>query len=213
MFNEALKYPKKSKELYRMFLFGGLLNFFKYLIFPMFFLKGYMTKILRTTVEGDKRPPRFENGERLFLDGFKYLAIGIIYMLIPLIFLLVGGGNLARVTEYLLAPWGVLTMIITIVVVYFLPVSLTNFAKEESFKAGFDFELIKNVGFTASYLKGFLFCILAYILGGFATIIAIILLSLTVVGVLMVPVAPSFVMFYTAVVGHRLLAKGFKNAL
>ena len=211
MLKEAFKYPRKSKEFYRLMVLGGVLNFFKYLFFPVLFVYGYFADVLRTTVDGDKRPPRFEDGERLFVDGFKYLVIGMAYMLVPLLISMIGGPR--GLAEAFSGFWGFLTFIVLVLTIYVLPVALTNFARKSRFRAGFDLKLVKKVSGTMEYLNAFVMCCVAYLAGGFITLLLIILLALTVLGAVLVPVAPSFVMFYFGIVGHRILAKGFKRAL
>jgi len=211
MLKEALKYPRKSKEFYRLMVLGGVLNFFKYLFFPVLFVYGYFADVLRTTVDGRKTPPRFEDGERLFVDGFKYLVIGLAYMLVPLIVSMIGGPR--SMAQTLSGFWGFVTFLVLVLTVYVLPVALTNFARKSRFRAGFDLKLVKRIAGTMDYLNAFVMCFVAYLAGGFLTLLMVILLALTFLGAVLVPVAPSFVMFYFGIAGHRIIARGFKRAL
>ncbi|MDY6776363.1 MAG: DUF4013 domain-containing protein [Halobacteria archaeon] len=93
-----------------------------FLILPIFVVTGYYVRVLRTTVEGDERPPSFDDWGDLLVEGLKATVIGIIYMIIPALvfFVKVGGSMMAmmagrRTAGVLGAGMGVLGFLVSAV--------------------------------------------------------------------------------------------------
>jgi hypothetical protein len=94
IFGDSLEYP--SRELKRVVALG-IVFLFSILIIPAFLLLGYALRIIRKTMEGENKPPAFDELGAMFVDGLKYLVVVIIYFLIPGI--LIGMGIMSAIAS------------------------------------------------------------------------------------------------------------------
>ena len=179
------------------------------------------TQVLNTTAGGVDEPPAFGEWGDLFVKGIVGTAISIIYSIIPfgvfgaLGFVLFGvigvagsaggdGGELVAglgITAMLLL--GLLFIPVLFVVYYMVPAALTNYAIENSFGAAFDFGTIKPILLSSEYLIAVLMPLVVAVVLWVATTI----LSITVVGLLLVP----FLQFYGQVAIFRMFGTAFKT--
>ncbi|XGI83141.1 DUF4013 domain-containing protein [Halorutilales archaeon Cl-col2-1] len=217
MIEDAVRYPMNSDEAAKNILIGGILTLIGVLILPIFVVSGYYVRVLRTTTQGDERPPSFGDWGDLLVEGLKATVIGIIYMIIPAVvfFVTVGGSMMAmmgggRAGGALGAGMGAIGFLVSallfLVFWYLLPAALTSFSKSGKIGSAFDVGTIKSVVSTGDYAMAWVFGLVMMLVGGFITgILGIIPLLGQIIGV--------FVTFYFAVVANRLYAQGYVDAL
>ncbi len=220
MFEDGMSYPVRGDWIGRIAI-GGLLAIFSFFIIPAFLLVGYLIRVLKTTVGGIDEPPQFDEWGDLFVKGLVGTVISIIYSVVPFVvfgaigFVLFGiigvagsaggdGGGIVAglgLTAFLLL--GLLFVPVVFAVYYMVPAALTNYAIEDSFGAAFDFETIKPILLSSEYLIAVLLPLVVAVLLWVATSI----LSITVVGLLLVP----FLQFYGQVAIFRMFGTAFKT--
>lgn len=195
---------------------------FSVLLIPVFFAMGYLIRVLKTTAEGADEPPAFDEWGDLFVKGLVGTVISIIYSVVPFVvfgalgfvlFSVIGvAGSAAGDGGGLVAGFGLTGMLllfllfipVMIAVYYTVPAALTNYAIEDNFGAAFDFGAIKPILLSGEYLVAVLMPLVVAILLSIATGI----LSITVVGLLLVP----FLQFYGQVAVFRMFGTAFKTA-
>ncbi|MGE0065005.1 MAG: DUF4013 domain-containing protein [Methanobacteriales archaeon] len=84
---EALDYP--GTNLKKVVTLGALIILSGFIL-PMFLVYGYWLRVLKATIAGFDELPDFDEWGGMFIDGLKVLVIGIVYMIIPMIFLVAG---------------------------------------------------------------------------------------------------------------------------
>ena len=69
----------------------GVLSFLSFLIIPLIFFYGYNYRVIKISTQSminvDDVPPDFNDLKGMFIDGLKYLAVCIAYIIIPVIVL------------------------------------------------------------------------------------------------------------------------------
>lgn len=191
---QTLKYPAGDQEWVVKTVIGAVLN-----LIPIvnFLAAGYLLEVTRMGAEGREGLPVWENWGDKFINGLLVFVISLIYMLIPMIIMGLGGfsgmaGFMRHGYEgYGMAGFGfmmVLGTILALVIGFFMPMALTHFAVTGNFGAAFEFstilERIKAV--FGSYLVTFVLFIVLVI------VISMVLGIIPVLGVLI----SLFVNFY-----------------
>lgn len=197
-------------------LIGGILSVFGFLLIPLLPVYGYIIRVIRHRLEGDRRPPTFGDWEALFVDGVKAFVIGFVYLLIPGIVgtITVGGSIAAMATGTRggaaagLAGLGLgllLTFVLALVFGYVAVAAIVNFAKEGRVGAAFDFATIKPVVFNGDFATAWALSVVVFI---GASVVVGILNVIPVLGA----VIGAFVIFYAQMVAGHLWAGGYNDA-
>lgn len=217
MFQEAITYPTESDDWIKTVLIGGLLVLFGVLLVPMFFVYGYLVEVLRGRFDDETVPPEFDDWGDLLLDGFQAWAVGVIYLLIPLIVggILVGGSVTAIATggrtgsavglAGLLGGVG-LTGVLSLVFGYVAVAGIINFAHEGDFGAAFDIGRLRTVCLHSDYAIAWLASIAVFFA---ASVASGVLNVVPVIGAILS--AP--LVFYASVSAAYLWADGFQAAI
>lgn len=240
MLVEALEYPLERDDAIRGILIGGGLLFVSGLIYllgillsvvliglflipfafvPFLFIQGYLIDVMRTTLMGAAEPPAFDDWGQLGIDGLKAFVIGLVYSL-PLVALTViwtvvfsigtavtdpspgaGGEAFGALFTGSTVVFVVLTLVYSLVLAYLFPLSLANFAREDDLTAAFDLDVLKQVGLSSEYALPWL---LAYV---------VILVVNNFLGFLVFLLVGFPIIFYGLMVGFRLYATGFADAM
>ena len=148
---QVLKYPFDDQKWMEKILIGGALN-----VIPIinFFSTGYALESLRAGTRGEMTMPVWEDWGDKFVAGLMVFVIGFIYMLIPgLIMLVSGAGGLMGMRYYGEVGMGIaavgvamLTIVIGMVLAFFLPMALAHFTVEDRIGAAFEFsEILRRV--------------------------------------------------------------------
>lgn len=141
MYLEAVRRPFSN---IRKLLWGAFLLFWP-LINLMFF--GYLYECARGAYFGKQVLPEWQNYGNLFLNGLKLFLISIIYT-IPVYFLLALASTFYLAVDDLL---GFPLYLLSILVIYLLPVGMMNFMVHGRFN--FAFKKVLRRGFSWLYLK------------------------------------------------------------
>ncbi|MFP4590184.1 MAG: DUF4013 domain-containing protein [Halobacteriales archaeon] len=210
---DAVQYPMNRSNWLTTVIIGGLLWIFSFLLIPLFFVYGIAIRAMQRTMAGDDEPPQFEDWGELLVDGVQAWLIGLIYTIIPLVLMwfivgtalvgaIVGGeGSLGAAVAG--ALFGVLIVsIIALVFGYVASIAVVNFAREGTFGAGFDFDVIGQVVTSTDYLIAFIVVVVLFFVVGIVT-------AIPLIGWIIAP----FLTFYLSLVAARILAGGFEDAL
>ncbi|WP_243637752.1 DUF4013 domain-containing protein [Natrarchaeobius oligotrophus] len=193
-------------------IIGSVLGLLSFLLIPAFFVAGYLVRVLETTVDGADEPPEFEEWGDLFVKGLVATVISIVYSFVPfviymvVVFTLVGaGGVIGGDGGGVLAGLGFVTMLtfipLMLVIYYVVPAALTNYAHTGSINGAFDFGVIKSVVLSFEYLLAVLLPIVIAVIAW----VVMALLTMTIVGIVLVPV----VYFYSYVAICRMFGLAF----
>lgn len=223
MFGEALKFPVSGDSALKNHLIGGVLAIFGFLLFPIFFVQGYLVRVVRVAVEGGDEPPAFDDWGDLFVDGLKLFVVTLGYVIVPTILLFVAifafvgtaavsSGAPGEVNPGALAGASIVgvllllvAMLLFLVVSYLLPAAVANFARHDDIGKAFEFGTVLDAAFSADYFVAILFAILLGLIIGVVTFI----LSVIIVGLILVP----FISFYSQVATYYLFGRGYAKAL
>lgn len=180
-------------------------------------LLGYNVAVLRGTLRGEDRPPRFDDWRRLFRDGLYGTALAIAHFL-PLVavFLVVGVVAVAAMVGltgatdaeglvgglFVLAYFGSLavTMLYSLAVAYAFPISLATYAETGDLRAALSLEQYKRVGLDKRYAVVWL---VAYLGMQVANL---------VLGFLIFFLVGFFLQFVLTMVYFRLIGQGYADA-
>lgn len=210
-------YPMESDDWLVTILIGGVALLLSVFIIPLFLVTGYLVRAIRAGMDGASEPPVFDEWGRMLVEGFVAAVIAFIYQLIPLIVFVVfvGGSLLAVFTESraamgagLLGAFGgfLLAWLLSMVFGYIGLAGIANYAREGTFGAGFDIDVIADVVLSMEYLVAW-----AYVFA-LNLVVGIITGALNLVPFLGA-VAAVFVSFYALVIAGWLWGDGFARAL
>jgi hypothetical protein len=212
MLEESLSYPTKGDSGIARILIGGVLLFFGWLLLPLFIIAGYLVRSLgQVSVDPEADPLPFEDWGGLLIEGLKATVISLVYALIPLVFIgvmlvIVGVGGSAD--SGIVAGVGLLGLLTTLpgilVIQYLVPAALTNFAREGSIAAAFDFEALKPVLVSKSYILATILIFGVSIVGG----MVLSFLSIFLIGIVLAP----FYYFWLALASQYMYGRAFADA-
>ena len=168
---DALKFPFSNvgRAAGLLLLFLGSI-----LIIPIVLAVGYIFRIIERTINGFNELPPFDEWGDMFRDGLKYIAVTIIYLIVPNILTFVltnemffsiysGGFQIGRL---LIAVIGML-IALPFDLVYIM--ALGNMAHEDRFGAAFDFSkifgLIGKIGWSKYILYVVVFAVIGFLVG------------------------------------------------
>jgi hypothetical protein len=211
-----VRYPMESDDWIRTVGIGGLALIFSFLLVPIFLVSGYLVRAIRAGMEGTDEPPVFDEWESLLKEGVLAAVIAFVYQLIPLIVfgIAVGGSIVAFATGSrtgagagLLGLFGgmFVSWLLSLVFGFIGFAGVANYAREGSFSAGFDFDVITDVVTSRPYLMAWLYVIVLNI------VVAVVVGVLNVVPFLGAIVG-AFVSFYALVIAGWLWGDGFAEA-
>lgn len=214
MLEDGFSYPVRGDWLGRVVI-GGVLGLFSGFLIPLFFMIGYLIKVLKSTVTGESDPPPFKNWGALLRKGFFGTLIALAYSLPPVavfggIGMVLSNSSWAFSGQsgWLLGNFGGLTVILIlpamIITYYLVPAALTNYAIGGHVGDAFEFHTIKPVLLSSDYLLA----VLTPIVVGVVLLIVTLVLAVTVVGLLLLP----FVQFYGQVAVFRMFGTAFRAA-
>lgn len=221
MYEELSSYPFRGAWLERT-ITGSLLVVGSVLVVPLLVLAGYGVRVLETTLEGVDEPPSLEGWRRLATRGGGVVAITFGYLVAPLAVTAVVGGLVAAggyyglaglaplvggdetvvwlisaVAALLAALLALVAVAAILVVYYFLPAALVQYAATGSMRAAFDRRAVALLGLNGRY---FLAVAILQIVPLVVPIVAVVA-AVTVVGVLVIPA----VVFLAGLVSCRVL--------
>lgn len=233
MFEDALHYPRRGDDALVTILVGGLLPLLGvllavpialfpplavFLLLPQVFLYGYLVAVVRERLDGVEEPPTWRNWGQLLVDGVKMFLVTLGYAIPAVAAWLLGLVLLAVLTvgrpdtaeprvAVALVVLGLLafTAVYALAAAYVVPAGVVNFVREERLGAAFSLGTLRAVTVDTDYTVGWGLAVVAVFLGG----VAAGALSLTIIGVLLVP----FVLFYAQVSAVYLFTEGYVESL
>jgi len=199
---EAFRIPVVEGGLVKL-LIGAILN-----LIPIanFFACGYLYDLTRNAINDNKEMPAWDDWGHKFVKGFLVFVIYLVYMLIPLIIFLTGGGastTMVRGGTGFLAGDHALSTLAGLFIGFIVPMALVHFAGTGNFGAAFSLRTI------FAYIRAALGSyIIVYILV-IGLIFALMILSLFPVAGWVVSVLGGF---YVSCVGCLLFADVYRRA-
>lgn len=221
MLAEAFDFPRASDDWLPTILIGGILAFplLSVLIVPVLVVQGYLLRVMRDAAAGADAAPSFTRWGELLVDGLKLLVVNVVYSLVVVLPILVGGVGLFSITSVTTsdvpppeaAPnvlggavallFAVVILALSLALAYLVPAALANLAIEDRLGAAFSFRTIARGAFTTEYATAWILSIVVGLVGGLIGAA----LSVIVVGV--------FVLFYVQVMTYYLWGVGFARGL
>ncbi|WP_193308557.1 DUF4013 domain-containing protein [Halorubrum halophilum] len=213
MLEDGLSYPVRGDWIGRIII-GGVLGFLSVLLLPAFVVVGYLVRVLEQTVGGNEVPPEFDEWGDLLVKGIVGSLITLAYVIVPVIIYGVivttifgAGAGIGGDAGALIGVVGVLLALSAIpvlfLVYYAVPAGLTAYAVRGEMSAAFDVSLLKPTLLSTEYLVAVLMPIVVAVVTWIITAV----LSITVVGLLLVP----FVQFYGQVAVFRMFGAAFAS--
>jgi hypothetical protein len=138
-------------------LIGTGLMIISFLIIPIFFVQGYLVKIVRNMLDGLENPlPEWEDWGKLFMDGLYLTIAGFVYtapvwllMICGSLLFLPAGLTEGDLSQTMAAAGGIsfallacLAMILGVVIALLYPAITVQYAREDSLGACFRFSEI-----------------------------------------------------------------------
>ncbi len=210
--SDSFKYPGSNPEHLntnrKRWLIFGLLMFTTLVVIPGIFVTGYTLRVIRKTVRGDSKMPKYNEWTNMFLDGLKVIVTTVVYYFIPVILVILGVGQFYLVfygygmLDTSLINWlplviGVL-LFIPVIMLYML--ALSNMAYYNSLRAAFNIgEIIQRIKIIG-YGKFVLWWLATMIVSAiFASAGALIEMGSSIVGFFIVPILiNSFITLFQA---------------
>lgn len=223
MFGEAIRFPIAGDDGVKNLLIGGILGFLTFLLIPIFFVQGYLVRVLRVAVEGGEEPPSFDEWGEMLVDGLKLFVVSVAYFLVPIVLLFVAlfafvgtavlsSGAPGEVRPGAMAGAGLVGLLLVLVAsllfliaAYLLPAAAANFARSDDLGAAFEFGTVIDAAFSADY---FVAAVFAFVIALVVGIVSSVLLAI-VIGILLAP----FLSFYSQVATFYLMGRGFAKGL
>lgn len=182
--------------------------------------QGYLVRVMRTTLEGEDELPAWRDPVDLFVEGTWAFTVALVYQLaivavyvvsyvVFFAFVLLGatgsggegGGALLGAVTLLYPVFTVLSIVLSVLVGYFMIVSLVTYAHEGSVLAALSPARVRRVAFSKEFAVTFLV--------GYAGIAV----AGNVLGVLVVVLVGFFVLFGLQMALFRLYALGYAGAM
>ncbi|SFK88135.1 Protein of unknown function [Halogranum rubrum] len=204
MLSDALSFPRSGDDWLPTLVIGALLIPLSVLVIPAFILQGYFARVIRAAATNDSTAPSFTDWGDLLVTGLKMAVIGFAYSLVinvpslGLQLLIAFGANGSGTGALLVL---LVTLVLSLVVGFFAPAALVNFAIEDSFGAAFDFGTIWSGVATSEYVVAWLLAMVVGVVG------------FLVGGVLSIVLVGFLVLFYVQIATYYLLARGFVKGL
>lgn len=177
MLPDAIAYLKRSDDVWKTSILGGLFVLFSFLLIPLFLVWGYVIQVVDRTSHGDDEAPVFENWSELTVDGAKAFVVLLTYAIVPL---LVGialatalwaatGGTPGSTGAAGFVLGGFVTVGVAIAAMYAAPAGIANVASKRRIRAGFDRETLRPVLASGTYATRWLLALGIVLVGSFVT--------------------------------------------
>lgn len=223
MFEDALRFPWNGEKKIETLLIGGVLLLLSVFLIPVFFVYGYLIRVIRQTDAGEvDEPPVFDEWGELLVEGVVGFGISLVYFLVPtaivtigavLFFIPVGvaGSGAGEAGGGIIAAGGaliallvvVLSALISIAAAYLVPAAVAAYARTGRFGAAFSPSRLRPLLTDRRYATGWAVAVaislVAQILGG--------VVSATGIGVVLVPLLT----FYASVAGAYAIGRGISD--
>ncbi len=194
---DSVKYPFLSIE--NILILWGFIFIGFFIGLTSFFINGYALRIIKSSLDGDTKPPKFNNWVRMLIDGIKVYVVSLGYsiplFLILLIFIIITFSSVSTFsyTPSLISRLGVIgIVVISVILVYiilFSPIvamALVYMEDTNEFDAAFRFheifDKIESLGWK-NFIKWYLITIIPV----FIIIICVTFLATIISNILQLP--------------------------
>ncbi|WP_277541940.1 DUF4013 domain-containing protein [Haloarcula laminariae] len=216
MIEAALRYQTQGEDWIKRVGIGGVLLFFFWLFIPILTVYGYMMEVIRQVLRGDKsNPPKWGDfdmvsltiqGAKAFAILFAYgIVVGLVAGIPSAVLSFIGALIGSQIFSLLGSLLGfVLNLVASLLVAIVAPVVLSNFVLKDEIAAGFDIDVLRQVGTSGTMLRAVGLAIVVSILMQIVSAIV----GITIIGLFVVP----FIFFvgFSAIV--FVWATGFADA-
>lgn len=138
-YEKALRFPLAEQGNLAKVIVGAVIS-----LIPIvnFIAVGYLFKLADNIVKGNRAMPAWANILEKFIRGILVSVIVFLYMLIPFLVAMAGGGLGQLSRAGILFGVFVLAFIIAVIIGFFLPMALMNYVGTGKFLAAFDLTAI-----------------------------------------------------------------------
>jgi hypothetical protein len=209
---DAVRYPSQD---WKKVLILGIFTLLSYVIIGIFFVPGYLLRVVKATLAGSDELPEFGDWGEMVIDSIKVIIVSIVYSIIPAIVILIGVfGSLASVQSVgslvspaaafgLIGGVALIGIILEIIFALLLYMAIANMALYDGeLGAAFRFSEILNLIASIGWADYIIWYIVMIIVGFVIGIIAGILNAIFI-GIVLTPliVAPYAGMLYARSLG------------
>jgi hypothetical protein len=190
-FAKPFTYVFEDPRWMQKILIGGLFYLASIFIIGLFFVMGYMARVVRNVIAGVERPlPEWEDVGSFLGDGLRLVGVAAVYILpfivvtvmvmVPLGFLgALENDGLSALGSGLTGCVACLMFPLSLLVMFFLPGSLLFAAAEQRFSAGFEFGRIWP--FIKANFANYLLAVVVYLIARFVGGLGVFLLCVGVI--------------------------------
>ncbi len=184
MIEDSLKYSLRGENVLETYLIAGVVMIASILIIPLLFFLGYLLRIGEQSSQGSEDLAKFSDFKQLFVDGLKFFAVVISYLVLGSLLLSAAGSMYPDGAVVTLAL--ALGIIVYLAFLLAIPMALIGVASEGTLKAAFRRESFEYI-LTRSYWVAAFSALMLSILGTVVLFIIGFVLSITVVGIVLIP--------------------------
>jgi len=183
------------------------------------FAIGYIEKFLHSILkEGKRELPEWHSWGNLFVKGFLWLIISIVYLFVPLVLL----GAILPIFKFFISPLSILRTlnplgisgfslgaILLFVIFFFLPMALMIYSDTESIGAAFRFKEIweKIEKHITTYISAYAIVVVVGIIG---FLIMLFISSIPLIGSLVAWYIAAWIWFIIYLLGFSIFAETYK---
>lgn len=223
MLGEAISFPKDGEGGLKTIAIGGVLLFPLVAIFiiPALAVYGYFVRALDAVIRGEDAPV-FDDWGELVVDGLKLIVVGFVYFLVPFVLYMAAAvmffssiptdpaaSAVSSVSGTAVGLF-LLSMFLFLVIGYFAPAGVANFAYTGRLGAAFSFGEIWDVAIDSDY---FVALLLAFVLNvAFAAVVFALTLVTLGLFYLVFLLLGSFFSFYLSVAMLYLVGRGYARS-
>lgn len=224
MLGEAISFPKDGEGGLKTVAIGGVLLFPLVAIFiiPVLAVYGYFVHALDAVIRGEDAPEFDEWGE-LIVDGLKLIVVGFVYFLAPFVLYVAAAvmffssiptdpGAAPAMSSVSGTAVGLflLSMFLFLVIGYFAPAGVANFAYTGRLGAAFSFGEIWDVAIDSDYFVALLLALVLNV--AFAAVVFVLTLVTLGLFYLVFVLLGSFFSFYLSVAMLYLVGRGYARS-
>lgn len=208
-FAKSFSFVFEDPDWVKKILIGGLMYLASFLIVGIFFVLGYLAKLIRNVVDGVARPlPDWDDLGGYFADGLKLFAVGLLYMLpaIAIMGMMIGAGvlmdqaNADDAGGCLIGCMYLIIFPLYLIIMIIMPAAIVYTATTGEIGAAFNFSRI--FGFIRANGANYALAVATYLIANFISQFGIILLCIGVV----------FTAFWSMVVTFYAFAQAYRLA-
>lgn len=202
---DAVRYPSQD---WKKVLILGVFALLSYVIIGIFFVPGYILRVLRATLAGSDELPEFDDWGEMVIDSLKVIVVSIIYFIIPAAIAFIGIwasiGSLALMDASgvaspmafmgLIGGTVIIAMIVGIIIALVYYMAIVNMAYNDmEIGAAFRFseilDLINSIGWADYIIWYIVMIVVGFVIGIIAGILNAIFIGIILTPLIVMPYA------------------------